>query len=135
MHYMFILQCCDVDIDSEVSSVTQSEPFLLLTGEPGIENCQVFICCEAELYIESKSIKDALVDLISTYFVFDIVYPKNFRNILLFIQHFVLDLPEFLQSFQLLLPICRNLNKHALFNLLMYYNYVYLMYDYLHFSI
>ena len=91
---MFILQCCDVDIDSEVSSVTQSESFLLLTGQPGTENCQVFICCEAELYIESKSIKDALIDLILTYFVFDIVYPKNFRNVLLFIQHFVFDLPD-----------------------------------------
>ena len=91
---MFILQSCDIDIDSEISEVTQSEPFLLLTGQPGMENSQVFICCEGQLYLESKSIKDALLDLISTYFVFDIVYPKNLRNVLLFNQHFAFDLPD-----------------------------------------
>ena len=79
---LFLLQCCDVDVDSEISE-------LLITGEPGTENCQIFICCEGQLYIESKSIKDALLD-----FVFDIVYPKNLRNVLLFIQHFVFDLPD-----------------------------------------
>ena len=91
---MFILQCSDIDVDSEISEVTQSEPFLLLTGQPGMENYQVFICCEGQLYLESKSIKDALLDLISTYFVFDIVYPKNLRNVLLFIQHFAFDFPD-----------------------------------------
>ena len=91
---LFLLQCCDVDVDSEISEVTQSEPFLLITGEAGTENCQIFICCEGQLYTESKSIKDALLDLLSTYFVFDIVYPKNLRNVLLFIQHFVFDLPD-----------------------------------------
>ena len=40
---MFILQCCDIDVDSEISEVTQSEPFLLLTGQPGMENSQVFV--------------------------------------------------------------------------------------------
>ena len=63
-------------------------------AEPGMENCQIFICCEGQLYLESKSIKDALLDLISTYFVFDIVYPKNLRNVFLFIQYFVFNLPD-----------------------------------------
>jgi len=56
---MFILQCCDVDVDSKVPKVAQSESFLLITGEPGMESCQVFICCEGQLYTDSKSIKDA----------------------------------------------------------------------------
>ena len=81
-------------MDSELSEVTQSEPFLLVTGEPGSDSCQVFVCCEGQIYIESKSVKDALLDLISTYFVFDIMYPKPLRSILLFLQHFVLDLPD-----------------------------------------
>ena len=63
-------------MDSELSEVTQSEPFLLVIGEPGSDSCQVFVCCEGQIYIESKSVKDALLDLISTYFVFDIMYPK-----------------------------------------------------------
>ena len=54
---VFISKCCDVDVDSEISKITQSKPFLLITGEPGMENCQIFICCEGQLYLESKSIK------------------------------------------------------------------------------
>ena len=65
-----------------------------MTGEPGSDSCQVFVCCKGQIYIESKSVKDALLDLISTYFVFDIMYPKPLRSILLFLQHFVLDLPD-----------------------------------------
>ena len=60
MFMLFVLQCYDVDVDSEISEVEQPEPFLLITGEPGLESCQVFICCEGQLYIESKSIRDAL---------------------------------------------------------------------------
>lgn len=65
-----------------------------MTGEPRTDNSQVFVCCEGQIYIESKSVKDALLDLISTYFVFDIMYPKPLRSLLLFLQHFVLDLPD-----------------------------------------
>lgn len=78
-------------MDSELSEITQSEPLLLVTSEPGTESSQVFVCCEGEIYIESKSVKDALLDLISTYFVYGIVYPKPLRNILIFLQHFVFD--------------------------------------------
>lgn len=35
-------QSCDIDLDMEISDVTQSEPFLLATGIPGTESCQVF---------------------------------------------------------------------------------------------
>lgn len=106
-----MLQCCDVDVDSEISEVGQSEPFLLITGEPGSESCQVFICCEGQMYMESKSIRDALLDLISTYFVYDIVYPKNIRSVLLFIQHFVFDLPDRQQVSSALSTFVANLQK------------------------
>ena len=105
------MQCCDVDIDGELSEVLQSEPYLLVTSEPGTESSQVFICCEGQVYIESKSVKDALLDLISTYFVFDIVYPKTLRNILLFLQHFVYDLPDQQHISSTLSTLVGNLQK------------------------
>ena len=37
--------------------VTQSEAFLLVTGIPGADNCQVFVCWEKEILMESKSIR------------------------------------------------------------------------------
>lgn len=85
-------QNCDIDVDAEILEVTQSEPFLLVIGIPGAENFQVFVCCEKEILMESKSIKDSLLDLIATYFVFDIAYPKFISAILLFFQHFVINL-------------------------------------------
>ena len=72
----------------------QSEPFLLVTGIPGTYNCQVFVCCEKEIFMESKSIKDSLLDLIATYFVFDIAYPKFLSAVLIFFQHFVINVPD-----------------------------------------
>ena len=72
----------------------QSEPFLLVTGIPGTDNCQVFVCCEKEIFMESKSIKDSLLDLIATYFVFDIAYPKFLSAVLIFFQHFVINVPD-----------------------------------------
>lgn len=61
-----------------MAEVEQSEPFLTITGIPGSETCQAFVCCEGSTLIESKSIKDALLDLIATYFACDIAYPKCF---------------------------------------------------------
>ena len=61
-----------------VSEITQLKHFLLITSKPGTESSQVFICCERQIYMESKSIKYALLDLLSTYFIFDLVYPKTF---------------------------------------------------------
>jgi len=78
----------------EISDVTQSEPFLLVTGISGTDTSQVFVCCERNMFMESKSMKDSLLDLIATYFVFDITYPKYVNAILIFLQHFVMDLPD-----------------------------------------
>ena len=101
-------------MDSELSEVMQSEPFLLVTGESGTDNSQVFVCCEGQLYIESKSVKDALLDLILTYFVFDIMYPKPLRNILIFLQHFVLDLPDQQSVSSAVSTLVANLEKQDL---------------------
>ena len=58
-------------MDSEVSNVDQAAPFLVITGIPGEENCQVFICAEGSVLLESKSIRDSMIDLIATYYAFD----------------------------------------------------------------
>ena len=105
------IQNCDIDIDVEMLEVTQSEPFLLVTGIPGADNCQVFVCCEKEIFLESKSIKDSLLDLIATYFVFDICYPKVLNAILIFFQHFVINLPDQQPVPSTVTKLVRNLQK------------------------
>ena len=44
--------------------------------------------------MESKSIKDSLLDLMAAYFAFDIAYPKFINAILVFFQHFVIGLRD-----------------------------------------
>ena len=105
------IQNCDIDVDAEMLEGTQPEPFVLVTGIPGADNCQVFVCCEKEIFMESKSIKDSLLDLIATYFVFDICYPKMLSAILIFFQHFVINLPDQQPVPSTVSKLARNLQK------------------------
>jgi len=76
-----------------VAKVDQSEPFLAIVGTPGY-SCQVHVCAEGAVFTESKSLRDAIIDLIAAYFVFNICYPKYLDAILLFFQHYVFKLKD-----------------------------------------
>ena len=85
------MQDCDCDIDCEISNITQSEPFIAVTGTP---ESQVFICAEKFILLESKSLKDSIIDLIGVYFIFNIAYQENVNAILLFFQHYVFKMKD-----------------------------------------
>ena len=82
-----------MDLDVEVQKIEQSEPYLVLTGCPGSEKGQIFICCEKEVFMACKTIKDGLIDLMAIYFNFDITFPK-YASAILFFQHFVFGLKD-----------------------------------------
>jgi len=82
-----------VDI-KEVSEIEQSEPFIVVTSRPGTESSQIFVCCEKQIYLESKSMRDASLDMMSTYLVFDIAYLKSLHGILIFLQHHVFNISD-----------------------------------------
>lgn len=104
-------QTCDIDIDEAVSKVQQSVPYLVITGIPGDMNCQVFVGCEQEFFFECNSVKDSIIDLIGTYFVFNITYPKYLSSIFLFFQHFVFNLKDKQVVPMTTLNLIRNLQK------------------------
>ena len=81
-------------MEREISQIQQSAPYLVITGLLEAENCQFFVCSEQDILLESKSVKDAIIDLIATYFVFDIAYPKQLNAIILFFQHYVFELTD-----------------------------------------
>jgi len=91
---IFIYQTCDIDLEKEISEIEQSAPYVVIISgvDVGDENSQLFICCEQAIYLESNSVKDVIIDLISTYFVYDIAYPKPLNAIFLFLQHHVFKL-------------------------------------------
>ena len=47
---------------------------------------------EKSFIAECNSLTTAIVDLIGSYFVFDIVYPQSLYAVLIFIQHIVLGI-------------------------------------------
>ena len=55
---------------------------------------QQYFFVEKTLIAESNSLLTAIVDLIASYFVFDIVYPKPLYAVLIFIQQFVLGIVD-----------------------------------------
>ena len=65
-----------------------------MTRYLGDDNCQVFICCEQSVYLESSNIKQAIFQLIATYFVYDIAYPKPLAPILVLLQHHIVQLKD-----------------------------------------
>ena len=69
----------------EISAIKQAAPCIVITGVAGDENAQQFYVC-AEQH-ESSTMRDAMLDLVVSYFVFDISYPKSLSAILIFIQH------------------------------------------------
>ena len=77
-----------------MSQLVQAAPFMVITGICGDENSQIFICAEKNVFLESKTIMDAVIDLISFYFVYDITYPRYVNSILMFFQHYVFQLTD-----------------------------------------
>ena len=88
--YLLLAQTTDVDIEHEVEEIEQSAPYIAITGMPGTEEAQYHICCEKQVVTESRGVRDAVLDLMCCYFVFDTSYPKRLSSILVYIQHFLL---------------------------------------------
>ena len=78
-----MFQSLDTDLEYDIDKISQREPYIVVTGRAGEECAQYFICAEKTLTTESKSLRDAFLDLICTYFVFNISYPKSIAGILI----------------------------------------------------
>ena len=98
-------------MEEELSQIEQAAPFIVITGIPGDENAQFFICGEKEVLMESKTLRDAIIDLICHYFIYDISYPKYLDSILLFFQHHVFKLTDKQPVPALLSKLIGNLKK------------------------
>lgn len=77
-----------------MKKIPQAAPYLVSTGVPGDENAQFFIACEQAILCESKSLRDAIVDLVAAYYVFDMAYPKGAGGILYFFQQYVFNIKD-----------------------------------------
>lgn len=76
-------------MDDEIRHIDKGTPFIVMLTSEGQ---QYFIVIEKALIAESSSLTTAIVDLVASYFVFDIIYPQPLYAVLIFIQHFVLQI-------------------------------------------
>ena len=65
-----------------------------MTGLFDDATTQCFICVEQSIFVEVKSLTDAIIDLLATYYAFNISYPKSTSPLLIFFQHFVFGLHD-----------------------------------------
>lgn len=60
----------------------------------GIKSDEFFIITEKQVLCESENFATALVDMIAAYFTFNMSYPDSLYPLLLFIQHYILDIKD-----------------------------------------
>ena len=92
--YFYWMQTCDIDMDDEIHKNSQKAPYVIAIGEHGKDITQYFIICEQAQLCECKSLLDSLIDLIATFYVFDIAYPSQLAAVFLFLQQSVLGIKD-----------------------------------------
>ena len=88
---MFLISQGTVNLDEEAERLP-SFPQVIRLGHD--ESAQYYIVVEKKVLLESANIQESILDLISTYFCFDIAYPRQLYPVFLFIQHIILNIMD-----------------------------------------
>ena len=82
----------DSDLESQILRIHENHPYLAAVFNDS--TAQFFIVAERTVLESADDVTSALFELIGAYFAFNMVYPKPLYAVLLFIQHFVLDIKD-----------------------------------------
>ncbi len=80
------------DLDEEVKKVPRIYPYIAMVE--GESNVQFFQVAETAVIGESDGFYGALIDLVCVCISYNIVYPKPLYPVLLFVQHYVMDIKD-----------------------------------------
>ena len=78
------------EICHKASKITQPR-IVALKGE---ENTQYFISCECHVLCKVSSLKLAIFTAFSSYYIFNLKYPPSVKNLLCFLQDYMLEHPD-----------------------------------------
>ena len=78
-----------MDIDREIRKLPPSPSVIVCKSDEGM---QFFVAAEKQIVVESSSLPKAIVDLIATYFVFNMAYPTGLYPVFIFVQHHILGI-------------------------------------------
>ena len=103
------MQGCN-DVDEHVAANGRQEPYIVATETD--DTMEFYIYIESEFLLSVGSLGDALANLICTYFVFNIAYPKEMYAMLIFLQHFVLAIKDSQKVPTAVSALCSSLSVH-----------------------
>ena len=81
------------DLEAEISQLSITSPYVIVTNNDN-DNKQYFVVVENAIFLESTDFTEALLDLLSVFFCFNIEYPKQLYPILIFLQHHVCNIKD-----------------------------------------
>ena len=81
----------DQNLDETAMTVTDNHPYLgVVVGDASIE---AYLVVERHV-LDKVDASSCLVGLIAAYFAFNMTYPKSLYAVLIFIQHFLLNIRD-----------------------------------------
>ena len=100
MHIATILNACCVLLQhaERIESVCRKPParnqprIIAMRGEEGV--VEYFVICEQQVLCKQFSLPHALFFAFSAYYCFNLEYPPMSKNVLYFIQDYILDNPD-----------------------------------------
>ena len=80
------------DIEEEISSIPLNVPYIIVMEASEATTYDVIV--KRSSLFQSTDLCTALIDILSSYFVFDIAYLPELYPLLLFFQHYVFELKD-----------------------------------------
>ena len=82
------------DLNSLLENTKNNSPCIISTGEDILHISQYLIVVEKGVLCSITSFSKALLCLFMCYYIFDMAYPKEIANTLLFLENDLLNLPN-----------------------------------------
>ena len=73
---------------------------------------EYFILCEQKVLCKVESLKVAIFITLAAYFCFNLEYPRDSKNVILFLQDYVLELPDDMKRTASYLSISTDINNN-----------------------
>ena len=79
-------------VKADITKIKSNEPAIIIAI--GDLSCQIYICAERIIVCECQTFIEAVKNLISVYFVFDMAYSRTDYPTLLFLQRYILCIQD-----------------------------------------
>jgi hypothetical protein len=87
------MQSKDANIQEEITTISQKEPYILVIGQPG-GMAEYLIIFEGTVIFEEEEFLKSIILLFAVYYNFNVVYVRSLHPILFFFQEHIFKLGQ-----------------------------------------